>query len=182
MFSLASFGFFGGDFGNFLLQLEQLGFFSYLLPFLIIFSLVFGILTRINIFDKNKGINAVISVSVGLMALQFGFVSNFFSELFPRVGIGLSVLLVFMIFLGLFTDPKKKGTTTLFLILGAIGVIWILISSAEFSGSSLGFIINDNAGLIVTLIVVAAAIGLVITTQKENEAGESPFERALRGD
>ena len=97
--------FFGGSggvgFRDFLVKLEQLGFFDYLLPFLIIFALVFGILTKIKIFEDNKAINAIIALSVGLMALQFGFVSAFFSELFPRLGVGLAVILVIIIFIGL---------------------------------------------------------------------------------
>ena len=47
---LQSFGFFGGGFGNLLSQLEQLGFFSYVLPFLLIFALVFGIGVGVSMF------------------------------------------------------------------------------------------------------------------------------------
>jgi len=54
LFFLQSHGFYGGSFGNLLLKLEGLGFFDYVLPFLIIFAMVFGILTRIKIFEDNK--------------------------------------------------------------------------------------------------------------------------------
>ena len=182
---LAPFGFFGGDIGNFLLQLEQLGVFSFLLPFLIIFALIFGILSRINIFEDNKAINAIISLSVGLMALQFGFVSNFFSEIFPRLGIGLSIILVFLIVLGLFMDPEEKWMNYIMLGIGVIIVISILVQSAAFSGSSFGFWVRDRAGLIITLIVIggliAAAIGSAGKRDRTYRRGESPLERALRG-
>ena len=151
---LAPFGFSGGDIGNFLLQLEQLGFFSYLLPFLVIFALVFGILSRINIFEDNKAINGIISLSVGLMALQFGIVSNFFSELFPRFGIGLIIILVFLIFLGMFMDPEGKGMNYVMLGIGSIIVFVILVESAIFSGTSFGFFISQYARLITGIIIV----------------------------
>ena len=183
--SLAPYGFYGGDFGNFLLQLEQFGFFSYVLPFLIIFSLIFGILTRMNIFKDNKGINAVISISVGLMALQFGFVSNFFSELFPRVGVGLSILLVVLIFLGLFLDTSERWPNYVLLGLGVIIVLFILFTSAEFSGTGFGYFISNYAGTILIIIGIIVALSIVVNSTGSSEShkiGQSPLERALRGE
>jgi len=181
---LAPFGFFGGDIGNFFLQLEQLGVFSFLLPFLIIFALIFGILSRINIFEGNKAINGIISLSVALMALQFGFVSNFFSEIFPRLGIGLSIILVVLILLGLFMDPEEKWMNYIMLGIGALIVIFILIQSAAFSGSSFGFFISQFAGLIILGIIVVGIIAAVVGSSGKTFSsgrGESPLARALRG-
>lgn len=178
---LAPFGFSGGNIGNFLLQLEQLGVFSFLLPFLIIFSLIFGILSTINLFENNKAINAIISLSVGLMALQFGFVSNFFSELFPRLGVGLAIILVFLIFLGLFREPEDKWMNYVMMLIGTIIVISILIQSAAFSGSSFGFFISQFSGLIIGVIIVFVLIAAVIGSAggKKNRvsggASQSPW-------
>lgn len=180
--SLAYYSYFGGDIGNFLLQLEQLGVFSYLLPFLIIFSLVFGILTRINIFEDNKGINAVISLSVSLMALQFGFVSVFFSEIFPRVGIGLSVILVVLIFLGLFLDPETSGARWTMFGIGLIVLLVILVTSFDSTSFSYGFWWRENMGLILILGAVVAIMAIITASGKPaTRGGNSPLERALRG-
>ena len=102
----------GGAIGNLLFQWQQAGVFSYVLPFLLIFALVFGILSTINLFGtNNKGISAIISIAVGLMALQFNFVPTFFSEIFPKLGVGLSIILAFIILFGLFAWVKGyKGT------------------------------------------------------------------------
>ena len=77
MMFLQSFGFYGGSIGNLLAQWEQIGMFSYILPFLLLFALIFGILSRIKIFD-NKSLNTVISLAVSLMALQYDYVPRFF--------------------------------------------------------------------------------------------------------
>ena len=104
---LASYGISsGGTIGNFLYNLETLGFFSYVLPFLMIFAIVFAILEKIGFLGKNKGINFVLALAVALMALQFQFVSYFFAEIFPRLGVLLSILLVAIILLSLFLDFK----------------------------------------------------------------------------
>jgi len=180
---LAPFGFFGGDIGNALLQLEQLGFFSFILPFLIIFSLVFGILSSIKIFEDNKAINGILAFSVGLMALQFGFVSNFFSEIFPRVGIGLVVILIVLIFLGMFMDPDSGGTKWTMFGIGVIVLISILITTAESTSFVSGFWWRNNIGTLLILAFIIAIIGIVVAAGSKNErsSGQSPLERALRG-
>src|SRR3990167_2520261 len=82
--------------GDFLNQLASFGFFSYLLPFLLIFALIFGILNSMKLFGKeNKSVNGIIALVIGLMALQFDIVPVFFAEAFP--GIGVVVALVVLI-------------------------------------------------------------------------------------
>ena len=180
-----SFG--GGDFGRALLKLEELGFFDYLLPFLIIFAMIFGILSRVKVFGDNKGIDAIIAVSVGLMVLQLGFVSEFFTELFPRVGIGITVILVILIFLGLFMDPDSGGTRWVMFGIGFVVVVIILIESAEatswwYSGGWW----SNNIGTLLILAFFVAIIGIIVgASSKDSKSysrGRSPFERALRGE
>ena len=182
---LATYPFYGGDIRDILFQWEQIGVFSYLLPFLLIFAIVYGILTRISLFGtENKSVNAVISVAVGLLALQFQAVPFFFSEIFPRVGIGITILLIGLIFLGLFMDPSTKGMNSIMLGFGAVILFTILFQTAEaadwyYSNSW----IRDNASTIFVLAVIAVGIGLIIASgsKRESREGESPLERALRG-
>ena len=95
----ATYGYYGGAIGDVLNQWEQAGFFSYVLPFLLIFALVFGILSSIQVFKENRAIDAIIALVVGLMALQFEMVPIFFAQVFPRLGVALSVILVILILL-----------------------------------------------------------------------------------
>ena len=67
---------------------ENLGVFDFMLPFLLIFALIFGILSKLDLFgDKSKQVNAIVAFSVGLMAMRFDIVPLFFSDIFPRLGI-----------------------------------------------------------------------------------------------
>lgn len=124
-----------GGFGDFFAQLEQLGFFTYLLPFLIIFSIVFGILSKIGIFRDNKTINGVIAIAVGLMALQFGFVSSFFSQIFPKLGIGLSVLLILLILIGFVASSSASIITISMAVIGVVIFAIIISNSFDYSAS-----------------------------------------------
>ena len=163
LFFLQPFSFSGGGFRNVLMELEQLGFFDYVLPFLIIFALVFGILTKINIFEQNKGINAIIALAVGLMALQFGFVSAFFSELFPRLGIGLAIILSILVVVGMFMDYDEGWGRWMMFGIGAVIVIVVLAQTAE-AGSwwYSGWWWSDNIGTILVLAAFVAIIGIIV--------------------
>ncbi len=165
---LASYGFFrGGDIGNVLAQWQAAGVFSYVLPFLLIFALTFGLLCRINLFTvkkdsadvPNRTINAIIALSVSLMALQFDFVSLFFSEIFPRFGVALSIILVILILGGLFMPMNIKGFSW-----GLIAVVFVIIgivvfSSLESFGYNAGYWFRNNLG---SLLGWAVLIGLII--------------------
>jgi len=176
-------GTYRGAIGNMLSRWEQMGFFDYLLPFLLIFALVFGLLTQIKIFKDNKSINAIIALSVGLMALQFNFVSVFFSEIFPRVGVGLAVILVILIFMGLFSDPKSGAIMWTMFGIGVVIVIVVLVQTSGSLGWSTGYFISQNwidfAVLIVFLILFAIAVSA--GKPSSTTTHESPYARALRG-
>lgn len=151
---------------------DSYGVFSYVIPFLIIFAVVFGILQKSKIFgeeDKTKGINAVLGLAIGLAALQFDFVSTFFATIFPRFGVGLSVLLVLIIFLGLFLtdDDRKKshgGLKYVAWVVGVLIVVWAL-ANWNFWGDSfnLGFWLQDYFW---TLLVVVLVIGGIVAVVK----------------
>src|SRR3989338_6865530 len=138
--SLASYGSFNsGGFGNVLAQWESLGVFSYVLPFLLIFAIVFVVLSSLNIFKENKGVNAVISLSVALMSLQFDLVAVFFSEIFPRFGIALAIILVLVIVSGLFIDSENdKGFRWLFAIIGIVIMAVVVFKSLSAYGWRIG--------------------------------------------
>ena len=157
-------GYYGGTFGELLFQMEQAGFFSYVLPFLLIFALVFGILTRTQIFKDNKAINGVIALVVGLLSLQFDFVPIFFSEIFPRLGIGLIIILALLILAGLFFDPKNKLINYSLLAVGVIIFLVVLIQTFGWVGWSSGFIWYANWPTIIMVIVVLGVVALVFNS------------------
>ena len=169
---LQTFGLYGGSLDTFFYQLESLGFFTYALPFLIIFGLVFGVLSRIKLFGENKPTYAIISIAVSLMALQFGFVSQFFAEIFPRLGIGLAVIIVIFIILGLMNVDKKwnKGLMTIF---GAVILLIILVKSFGSTWYNFGYWLpyNWNWGVIIVILVILAGLGTIISNTPK---GESP--------
>jgi len=141
---------------------KDAGFFSIILPFLLVFALVFGILTRVKIFKENKAINAIIAAVVALMALQVPMVPEFFSQLFPRMGIALGIILVLMIIAGFFADPNSPVVNYVLLGIGVIIVIVVLIQTAGGLGLQSGEWWGVNwpvvAGALFILILVVVIV------------------------
>lgn len=167
---MQSYGLYSGEIGSLIQKLTEAGFFTYLLPFLLIFSLVFGILSITKLFEQNKAVNGIIALVIGLMALQFELVPRFFAELFPRLGVGLGVILVVIILLGLFLPKANWVVYTLFGV-AAVVLIVVLYKTASGVGWEGGYWWTNNwelvAGGVFVLIVIGTIIG-ASNPSKEN--------------
>ena len=148
-----------GALGELFTSWEKIGFFSYLLPFLLIFALVFGILVKVKLFKDSKAVNAIIALVVSLMAVQFDLVSNFFAQIFPMMGVALAIILILFILVGLFLDPEHPAMNWILFGIGAIIFIVVLVQAAGSMGWSAGYWWQDNW---VTIIGVVIVISLVI--------------------
>jgi hypothetical protein len=167
-----------GAIGNLLTKLAEAGFFSYLIPFLLIFALVFGILVKVKIFKENKMVNGIIALSVALMSLQFDFVPTFFSQIFPRLGIGLAIVLVVLILAGLFIDPDNKAINYVLLGIAAVIVGAVIIQSAGAVGWQSGEWWSNNWEVIMGSIVLVVIVALVVAgsgNKNQTPKGYAPF-------
>lgn len=175
MINLAS-AFSTGALGDMFLKWEQAGFFSYLLPFLLLFSLVFGILTRVQIFKDNKIVNGIIALTVAIMALQFDFVPNFFSQIFPRLGVGLAIILVIFIIIGLFTDSKNNAINYVLFGIAIIVIGLILIKSSGAVGWQSGSWWGDNWQMIVGAVFLVIIVSVIVGSSSPKPKPDVIFE------
>ena len=159
------------DIGTVLMQWQSAGVFDYLLPFLLIFALVYSILTKTKIVGDQKGIMAIIAVVIGFLSLQLDFVPLFFREIFPRLGVALAVLLTLLILIALFINDNEKKVVNYGLI--TVGVIAFLVVVAQtFSGYTWfsSWYSGDIVGWIVLGVLVA---GLIIAVAVSGGSGSS---------
>ena len=160
-------------------QWEYVGVFDLLLPFLLIFALVFGVLSSTNILGGHRGVNLIVSLVIALMALRLDFVSAFFTELFPRFAIGLTILVVVVILAGLFIVPEHiKGWFIGFAIAGVVIGIAVVIGTFDTFYWFDSFFWRDYWGFIVGGIIVIILIISVFITAKPKERGvevKTPF-------
>lgn len=180
MVFLSSYWYSGGEAGRFLYSWENAGVFDYLLPFLLIFSLVFVILTRIDLFGRdNRGTAGIIALAVGLMALRLDFVRTFFSEIFPRLGVGLAVILVLLILVGVFIDPNRGAFMWILLGIGGVIAVIILIQTAGALRWSSGYWWYDNWPLVAGLIFMLIVLGVIVGGGSRGERGRDDYKSLL---
>lgn len=162
------------DIATILLQWQQVGVFDFLLPFLLIFAIIFGILSTTHIVGENKGIHVVIAFVIALMALQLNFVSDFYRELFPRLGVGIAILVVILILVGLFIAQEEMRYWGWGL--GAIGfIIALVIVSKSFD--QFGWYSNsswsDSAGWIIGAVLLIGIIIAIAASGSKGGGGDS---------
>lgn len=159
-----------GTIADVIRQWEDMGIFYYGLPFLLIFAIVFAILGKTKLIGEDeKGINAVISLAVALLSLQFSYVPEFFSTIFPRTGIGLAILLIAIILMGLFIDLDRAGPAQIFFVVGGVIAVVVILSSFQsyewwYSGWW-----REHMATIIVAIIFAILIAFVIGTSGKKD-------------
>ena len=168
-------GFGGGSVGEILSDWERAGVFSYVLPFLILFALIFVILSQMKLFKDNRAVNAIIALAVAIMALQFEFVPRFFSEVFPRLGVGLAIILVILILIGMFMNPTNSGLMWTLLGIGGIVAIVVLISSGDAVGGSIGPWFENHWGLVIGILIFVIFVGAIMFGGPKDKRESKPY-------
>ena len=157
----------------------DMGVFAYVIPFLLIFAVVFAILQKTKLLgDNNPSVQAIVALAVGLLSLQFDFVSTFYAEIFPKFGIGLAVFLVLIILLGFFysgADGKAEGAIKwIGWFTGIAVVVWALSSWNFWADNwSIGWWIEEYFWPIIVLAAVIAII-VVVAKSGSDSSGKPP--------
>jgi len=143
--------------------LDAQGVFAYLLPFLLIFAVVFGILEKAKILGKNRGVHATIAIAVGLLSLYNDYVTDFFTSIFPYAGMGIAVLLVALILMGLLSGDEKDDHWVKYVWFGIGAIAFIAIVWASFEDMSFlwGRGLGDFSELIPIILILVALGGLI---------------------
>ena len=159
-----------GSIGDIFFQWEYLGVFDFILPFLLVFAIVFGILNSTKVLGHNKGIMTILAVVIGLMSLRYQFFfSTFLSELFPRLGIGLAILLAVLIMVGLFINENEQKYWGYGLAaLGAVIALIVLHQTGQSLGWAWTGLGSENIGFIVLAVLI---IGVIVAVSASGGRG-----------
>ena len=152
-------------------NLNQIGVFQFLLPFLLILAIVYGVL-RFAVKDIfPKSITGLISIVIAFFAMNYSGatgvgIASFFTSLFGVGSIVLAGILVVIILLGIIgfkigdvAGGKHKGVAWIF-ILAIILIGLVVFSGAVDTGIVPGFSLylgSDFWTLIIFVIVLVAA-------------------------
>lgn len=159
---------YGSGFDSIFQNFQRIGVFDFLLPFLIIFCLVFLTLNSLKIFETNRTITALISLSVAFISLSFNFIPIFFKELFPRMGVGLGFFLGVIILIGLFM-PRDSAAVRwgLFALSGIVAIIVFLNTAGSLGWNFYGAWSALSSEIVAYIVLVAIIVIVVATTSSK---------------
>ncbi|HLP79398.1 MAG TPA: hypothetical protein VK158_02085 [Acidobacteriota bacterium] len=160
-----------GIFTDGVYTLERLGVVDVILPFVLIFTIVFGIFSKINLWGdaKNaKQFNVMIALAMGLIVV-FQHVINrgspydvvdIINNSLPQVAIILVAIVMLFLMVGLFDGQDQvKSWKGWVAGISVVVVLFIFASNAGFGWWTLPYWINED---LVTLIVVLMVFGGII--------------------
>ena len=120
------------------LQLWQdIGIYDLVLPFLLVFTLVFAVLQKIHLFGKEaKKMNVVIAFVLALLFLQNPYLLFLTQRFLPNISFFLIIFLMFLLLIGIFFGGAYKGlsgsATALAFLVSIVAVLIAL--STDFLG------------------------------------------------
>ncbi len=137
-----------------------------ILPFLLIFTIVFAVLQKSKILGEGKKqIDAIVALVVGLIVISFANYVGIIVNLLPILAVGLVVLLVFFLLWGFFYPqgdfkiPKQVQYTG-----GGLAAIVVLIAVLYFT-PAWGWLrgaFTGNSSLITNIIVIVIVIAAIV--------------------
>ncbi len=161
-------------------QLNQVGFYSFALPFLLVFALVYGLLGKAKLFgDDSKKINSIIALCIAFFVVNYTpfatTLQDFFTNLFGSMSLVISGMLVFVLFLavlGIEANVFNSNDKIKYLVIGAL----LLITYGIFTGS-VGESFSISNTTITTLFVLGFIIFVVwFITEGSGSGGSSSGE------
>ena len=166
------------NFTNIVGKLANMGFYDFVLPWLLFFAVSFGALSMVNAFGGKKNINAIIATVIAFFGVAFipvGGIMAYYSTLFGVGGMVIAVLLLIIILGGVLgykiSDFEKMGGW----VKPLIGLVIIALAVLAFSAATGGQIIlpwldSDTW----TLIFIVVFVLLVIWYVDSGEGGGTP--------
>ncbi len=145
----------------FIANVEQLGFFDFLLPWLFTFAITYGLLIKADIFGSaNPKISMVLAVVFAFFTAPFAgiYLTSFFSTLSTEMVIALGGLLTIILF-GTMLGIDRNALPHRYYMAIALGAVAFFIAiGGEVADIRLG---SNTVMTAVFVIILLAAIGFV---------------------
>ena len=176
-------------FQEILADLEYYGFLDVVLPFILVFTIIFAILEKTKLMglegDQPKtNINVVLSLVISFIVIANTQVIPVIRSYLSNVGLIIVIALIALILFGLLgvdVDRGLHGYPLLFAVIVAIiGILWAL-RDQEYLGINLGRIfgsggIGDNAGILIGVaFILFVVLALWHKPKGERERGGKTF-------
>ncbi|MEM4263431.1 MAG: hypothetical protein QW666_00865 [Candidatus Woesearchaeota archaeon] len=176
----------GGRFQELFYYLEDWGLSDVILPFILIFTIVFAVLSKIQLFAENK-YNSVISLAIALMVVIPHTLGKYppgmdivtiINTALPEATLLIIAIVILLILTGLLWGEAPKSG----LFIGIVAIIAILILASIFLSTITPIpIISNLDPRLITLIVGILVFGLIfLYVGSKGKPGAGGLIKALK--
>ncbi len=172
-------------FEGLILELESYGIFEIVLPFLLVFTLIFAVLQRIKLFgDGKKSINIVVALIMGILTIVPHVTGRYPANYDPVVIINallpgasvLAVVIILVLFLwGMFGGEWAGGSVPTIAIIGVMVVMGYIFGTTvgwwEEPAQVFGGWWTSGLTTIIIMILIFGLIVWAITSDKKSMGG-----------
>lgn len=147
-----------------------------LLPFLLVFTVTFGVLQKSEIFGKDKKqIDALVALAVGLLLVSLANAIGMIIQLVSFVSVALVVLLVFFLMVGMFTEAGKPGEVFSKFFKGVVGIpiiiaffvaVFSIVGVWDFLWEKVLVFGGDRETLVMNILFIVVIAGAIFAVLK----------------
>lgn len=156
--------------------LEKFGFFDVILPFLLVFSIIFGILEKTRIFGSDeidgkkvpkKNINSMVAFSIAFFVVATKKIVDVIETSLPQVALILIIIVCFLMLAGSFMADKdfsfEKRKYWVMFLTGVIfiAVVLIFVNAFGWLQPIIDWVMLSPPVLVVPLVLVTVVVGAV---------------------
>jgi len=177
-------------------NLESFGFYDYVLPFLLIFTIIFAILEKTKILGTEgdgktprKNINFVLAMVIALIVLVQTNIVGLMIAYLSKMALVILVVVVFLLVAGVFGANAEGGFTKWPLIVGVIFAIimsiWALNPNGVYDLGFPSWFLPTQSDRAVLLVLAAGIIALWLIVGGGSGGRTTPayevWEKGLKG-
>ncbi len=172
--------------------LRAFGFFNVILPFLLVFAIVFGVLEKSKIFGEEKvgkevyprkNLNAIVAFSIAFFVVSAANVVGVLQATIPQIALVLVIIISFLLLFGAMLGEEKWNLWEksphlrhIFIVLIFVALVLIFLGAFGVLGDIWNYLAIGFSGTLVTslalIILVVLAMWFVARKPKAKERGE----------
>ena len=142
--------------------LQRIGFFQIVIPFILVFAVLFAILEKSKLLGEDaRAINAIVALVLAFTTTGAVAVTGVISTMIPLVILAIMVLLLFFLIFGLFAGDLSQmgpGIKIPFGIAAGVAVALIFL----YSSNLISLVTGEVLGMVLLIAAVIAVIATIV--------------------
>jgi len=163
----------------------RLGIYDIVLPFLLVFTIVFAIMEKTKVLGLENGhtkknLNSMVAFVVAFLVVASSRLVAIINETMANMVLLLLMSVCFLILIGSFMKETKEGVfltgkwMTLFSIIMFVGLVFIFMNALGWLEPMWAYMVsNYDSTVVASILLVAGIVGFIYWISNEPKAGDN---------